>query len=80
MNEINAITWPNPNGIGVMSSAAFARTAAIALKYKAIKKAPSGAFRTDLAKAAVAMDKAKGVDVYGLKYRKSIVAVTPGGK
>jgi NitT/TauT family transport system substrate-binding protein len=80
MNEINAITWPNPQGIGVMSAAAFNRTAAIAKKYKVIKKLPSGAYRTDLAKAAVAMDKAKGVNVYGAGYKKSVVVVTPGGK
>jgi len=48
MNEINAITWPNPLGIGVMNP--------------------------------VAMDKAKGVNVTGLTYKKAIVVVTPGGK
>ncbi len=80
MNEINALTWPAPLGIGVMSAAAFNRTAAIAKQYKVISKLPSGAYRTDLAKAAVAMDKAKGVNVYGLKYKKSVVTVTPGGK
>ena len=31
-------------------------------------------------KAAVAMDKAKGVNVYGAGYKKSVVVVTPGGK
>ena len=63
-----------------MSAAAFNRTAAIAKQYGVIKKLPSGAYRTDLAKAAVAMDKAKGVNVNGLKYKKSLVVVTPGGK
>jgi NitT/TauT family transport system substrate-binding protein len=80
MNEINAIAWPAPLGVGVMSTAAFNRTAAIAKTYKVIKKLPSGAYRTDLAKAAVAMDKAKGINVWGLKYKKAVVPVTPGGK
>src|SRR2546426_5623422 len=41
MNEINKLIWPNTNGIGVMNPAAFKQTAAIALKYKVIKKAAS---------------------------------------
>jgi hypothetical protein len=41
MNEINALTWPAPNGIGVMDKAAFDRTAKIAQDFKVIKKAPS---------------------------------------
>jgi len=80
MNEINALIWPAPKGIGIMVPAAFNRTAAIAKQYGVIKKLPSGAYRTDIAAAAVAMDKAKGVDVTGLTYKKAVVAVTPGGK
>ena len=45
-----------------------------------IKKAPSGAYRVDLAKAAVAQLKAQGVDVYGKKWKKAKVKVTEGGK
>ena len=45
-----------------------------------IKKAPSGAYRTDLARAAVAQLKAQGVDVYGKKWKKANVKVTAGGK
>ena len=45
-----------------------------------IKKASSGAYRTDLAKAAVAKLKSKGVDVYGKSWKKATVKVTPGGK
>ena len=41
MNEINKLIWPNAKGIGIMSPAAFKQTAAIALKYKVIKKAAS---------------------------------------
>ena len=39
MNEINKLIWPNAKGIGIMDPAAFKQTAAIALKYKVIKKA-----------------------------------------
>ena len=42
MNEINKLIWPNALGIGIMDPAAFKRTAAIALKYKVIKKPQTG--------------------------------------
>jgi NitT/TauT family transport system substrate-binding protein len=81
MNEINALIWPNKLGIGIMDKAAYARTAKIALQFGAIKHpAGNGAYRTDLAKAAVAQLKKQGVDVYGKKWKKAKVKVTPGGK
>ena len=80
MNEINALIWPAPQGIGIMDAKAFARTARIAKQFGVVKKAPSGAYRTDLARAAVASLKAQHVDVNGRKWKKIKVAVTPGGK
>jgi NitT/TauT family transport system substrate-binding protein len=80
MNEINALIWPSKLGIGIASPTAFNRTAKIAQQFKVIKKAPSGAYRVDLAKAAVAQLKAQGVDVYGKKWKKAKVKVTEGGK
>jgi NitT/TauT family transport system substrate-binding protein len=80
MNEINALIWPASKGIGVMNKAAFDRTAKIAKQFKVIKKTPSGAYRDDLAKAAVAQLKSQGVDVNGKKWKKAVVKVTPGGK
>jgi NitT/TauT family transport system substrate-binding protein len=79
VNEINALIWPSPDGIGVMDPAAYARTAHISQTYKIIKKAPSGAYRTDIAKAAVAALKQAGVDVNGGSWKKAAVKVTPGG-
>ena len=71
MNEVNKLIWPNKTGgIGIMSPAAFKRTAAIAYKFKVIKKpATSAAYRTDLSKKAVAALKAQGVDVTGESYK-----------
>src|SRR5947208_2514104 len=80
MNGINALIWPAPKGIGIMDKAAFNRTANIAKQFKVIKKTPSGAYRDDLAKAAVAQLKGQGVDVYGKSWKKAVVKVTPGGK
>jgi NitT/TauT family transport system substrate-binding protein len=80
MNEINALTWPSLKGIGIMDKQAYARTAKIAKQFGAIKKAASGAYRDDLAKAAVAQLKTQGVDVNGRSWKKATVKVTAGGK
>jgi hypothetical protein len=84
VNESNALIWPTKLGIGVMDPAAFKRTAAIALKYKVIKKAasPSASYDKQLAKSALAYLKknVKSVDVNGNGYKKSTVAITAGGK
>jgi NitT/TauT family transport system substrate-binding protein len=83
MNEINKLIWPNTLGVGVMDPAAFKQTAAIALKYKVIKKAASPAsYDKQLAKAALQYlkNKVKGVDVTGKSYKPITVKVTAGGK
>jgi NitT/TauT family transport system substrate-binding protein len=81
MNEINKLIWPNTAGIGIMSKADYARTAKISQEFGVIKKAPTaGAYRTDLATAAVAMLKAKGLDVTGKNWKPLNVPISPGGK
>jgi NitT/TauT family transport system substrate-binding protein len=80
MNEINALIWPAPQGIGVMDKAAYERTAQIAQQFGVIKKAPSSdAYRTDLAQGAVDEVSAEGMDVNGKAFQKASVKVTPGG-
>jgi NitT/TauT family transport system substrate-binding protein len=80
MNEINALIWPAPKGIGVMDKAAYQRTAQIAQKFGVIKKAPSAdAYRTDLAQGAQDEVSAEGLDVNGSDYTKPPVKVTPKG-
>jgi NitT/TauT family transport system substrate-binding protein len=81
MNEINKLIWPTSAGIGIMNKADYARTAKISLQFGVIKKAPTaGAYRTDLATAAVATLKAKGLDVNGASWKPLNVKVTAGGK
>jgi NitT/TauT family transport system substrate-binding protein len=83
MNEVNKLIWPSTDGIGVMDPAAFRQTAAMALKYKAIKKPASAkAYDAKLPAAALRylVNHVKGVDVYGTSYRPAVVKVTPGGK
>ena len=81
MNQINQLIWPNKGGIGIMDKASWTRTWKLMKKFGGIKKAPTaGAYRTDLAKAAVAGLKKQGLDVYGKKYKPMTVKLTPGGK
>jgi NitT/TauT family transport system substrate-binding protein len=81
MNEVNALIWPNKLGIGVMDPAAFKTTAGIAHRFKVIKKpATAAAYRTDLAKKAVAALRRQKVDVFGKKWKKGTVRLTEGGK
>ncbi len=81
MNEINALIWPAKLGIGIMNPRDYARSAQIVKTYGKLKKLPGHeAYRTDLAKAADAMLKRQHIDIYGKHYKKSKVAITPGGK
>jgi NitT/TauT family transport system substrate-binding protein len=81
MNEINALIWPAPQGIGLMNKADFKRTASIAKRFAKLKKTPGQeAYRTDLARAAQAMLKRQGVDLTGKNWKKAVVKVTAGGK
>jgi NitT/TauT family transport system substrate-binding protein len=80
LNEINALIWPAPEGIGVMNPQSFDTTNEIAVSGKVIKKpASKDAFRTDIAKAAVEELKADDIDVNGEGWQKETVEVTEGG-
>src|SRR5919199_337673 len=81
MNEINALVWPAPLGIGIMNPTDYKRTASIAKRFAKLKKTPGHeAYRTDLARAADAMLKKQGLDLTGRRWKKAKVKVTPGGK
>ena len=81
MNEINALVWPAPDGIGVMDKAAYDRTAKIAQQYGVISKAPSAdAYTTAYAQDAVDEISAAGTDANGTNYTKPAVKVTPKGQ
>jgi NitT/TauT family transport system substrate-binding protein len=77
MNEINALIWPSPNGIGIMDPALWQQTVDISLDAEIISAAPPAeAYRTDLAEAALAgiTEDSKGTD-----FQKGVVEVTEGG-
>jgi NitT/TauT family transport system substrate-binding protein len=78
LNEVDALIWPSPDGIGVMDAAAYQRTAEIALQFGDISRAPTGTvYRTDLARQALA---GLSDDVRGLTWQQAVVQVTPGGR
>jgi NitT/TauT family transport system substrate-binding protein len=78
LNEVNALIWPAPLGIGVMNPASYARTVAIAQASGVIAAAPAGTVsRDDLVRAAL-MDIPE--DTVGVDWRKATIPVTPGGQ
>jgi NitT/TauT family transport system substrate-binding protein len=81
MNEINALIWPSPGGIGVMNPDLWEQTVEVAVGQKVIGADPGpDAFRTDLAEAAVAELEAEGVDVSGDSFAKTTVTLNPLGE
>lgn len=80
MNEINALIWPSPAGVGVMDQGLYDQTVDIATSQGILASAPDdGAFRTDIAEEAVANLEAQGIDVNGSGFTKGSVEVVEGG-
>jgi NitT/TauT family transport system substrate-binding protein len=78
LNEINALIWPSPNGIGMLDDAAYKQTVEIAKTYGVVKNDPDpAAARTDLAKKAL-----EGLDgdTKGTAFKKATVELKEGGK
>ncbi len=81
LNEINKLIWPSPLGIGVMDEELWAQTVAVAIEGEVITAEPSeGAYRTDLAQAAVDALIEEGLDVTGEMYEPQEVEITPRGE
>ena len=81
LNEINALIWPSPDGVGLMDQAAWDRTVTVAVDGGIIGAEPTeDAFRTDLAQTAIDALTAEGIDVNGADYERMEVEVTPGGE
>jgi NitT/TauT family transport system substrate-binding protein len=81
LNEINKLIWPSPAGVGLLDADLWAQTVAVALEGAVITAEPSeGAFRTDLAAAALELLTADGVDVMGESYEPLEVEITPRGE
>jgi len=78
MNEINALIWPSPEGIGAMPKATWDTTVQIMTTAGLLTAPPTAdAYRTDLA------DKARALitgDTVGADFVKGTVEVTAGGE
>jgi NitT/TauT family transport system substrate-binding protein len=78
MNEINALIWPSPEGIGALPEETWDTTVQIMLDAGIIAEDPGdGAFRTDLSEAARAMLEG---DATGEGFVKAEIAPTAGGE
>jgi NitT/TauT family transport system substrate-binding protein len=79
MNEVNALIWPSPAGIGVVDRAIWEHTVEVCLDAAFIPAPPpKEALRADLAQAALA--ELIDIDTAGLSFAKSTVEITPGGE
>ncbi|HSM55241.1 MAG TPA: ABC transporter substrate-binding protein [Candidatus Sulfomarinibacteraceae bacterium] len=81
LNEINALIWPSPDGIGVMNDEFYQQTVDISLDFGVVENPPDdAALRTDLAQEAVSDLEADGLNVTGSDWQRLDVEVTPGGE
>jgi len=77
LNEINALIWPSPDGIGIMDQAAYDQTVQIAIDGQILTAEPTDGFRNDLAEKALAdLDG----DTKGASWQKATVTLTEGGQ
>ena len=77
MNEINALIWPSPGGVGVLDPICWNQTVQVAKGAGIIKQDPSTrAYDTSIVAEALA-----GIDgdAKGADFTKGTVEVTPGG-
>jgi NitT/TauT family transport system substrate-binding protein len=87
LNEINALIWPSPDGVGVIDQAAWDRTVKIAAATKnldgktVLTKAPDPeSYTNDIVNAAVKnLSAAGGADLKGADFKKQTLTVTAGG-
>jgi NitT/TauT family transport system substrate-binding protein len=78
MNEVNALIWPSPDGIGIVDRSLWEHTVEVCLEAGFIPALPAeDASRSDLARAALA--ELVDIDTAGLSFAKSTVEITPDG-
>ncbi len=81
LNEISALIWPSPLGVGIMDPALWDQTVDVATSESILASAPDGgAHRIDIAEQAVANLRDAGVDVVGNDWQRVTVELLPGGE
>jgi NitT/TauT family transport system substrate-binding protein len=78
MNEINALVWPSPVGVGVLDPVFYGQTVRVSKNAGIIKNDPSpDAYDATIAKEA--LESLADLDTKGETFQKATVEVTPGG-
>jgi NitT/TauT family transport system substrate-binding protein len=77
MNEVNALIWPSPLGVGVLDPVFYSQTVRVSKSAGIIKNDPS----PDAYDASIAEEALQGItdDTKGESFEKATVEVTPGG-
>jgi NitT/TauT family transport system substrate-binding protein len=80
LNEISALIWPSPLGIGTMDPDLWDQTIEIATSEEILKAAPEGsAYITDISAEAIANLESQGLDVKGESWQRVEVELLEGG-
>ena len=80
LNEINALIWPSPDGIGVMRQDLWNQTLTVAVSEGILQSAPTaGAFTNDIVNEALDNLRADGVDVVGDNWQRRAITLREGG-
>ena len=80
LNEINALIWPSPNGVGVIDQDLWDQTLDVAVSEGILESAPTaGAFTNDIVNEALDNLRADGVDVVGSGWQRRNVTLNEGG-
>ncbi|MCY4018471.1 MAG: ABC transporter substrate-binding protein [Chloroflexi bacterium] len=81
LNEISKLIWPSPAGIGIMDEDLWAQTVAVSIEGLVIGEEPGmGAYRSDLAQAALDALAMDDMDVTGEMWEPVEVMLRPGGE
>ena len=83
LNEVNALIWPSPDGIGVMDPDAWAQTVEVAttqIPELEGQEIGDDVYDSSFAEAAVATLEEEGLDVTGEDFEKTDVELTEGGE
>ena len=80
LNEINALIWPSPDGIGVIDQDLWDQTIDVAVSEGILQSAPTaGAFTNDIVNEALSNLRDDGVDVVGSGWQRRTVTLNEGG-
>ena len=83
LNEVNALIWPSPDGIGVMDPDAWAQTVEVAttqIPELEGQEIGDDVYDSSFAEAAVAALEEEGLDVRGEDFEKTEVELVEGGE